>query len=115
MSEAEAIRERRRESKRLWGVAFEELSAILFAEDPIGINFEHNSDEYEPEVETILPRLRSCRSVSHVRDAVHQEFVRWFDASTAGSAEMYQRIAERIWTEVMPLLLPEGSGGSQAP
>lgn len=111
MSEAEAIRRRHQELRRAYRGAYERLSAILFAEDPAGINFEHNTDEYEPEVGSILPRLRSCRSVVHVRDTVHQEFVSWFGADTAGSAEQYQRIADRIWEEVLPLLAPDGQTG----
>jgi hypothetical protein len=107
MTEAEAIRQQRRELKHAWGSAYERLSSILFVEDPIGINFEHNTDEYEPEVDTILPLLPACTSIGDVRDAVHQEFVRWFDADTAGSAEAYAHIAERIWTELMPILPPK--------
>jgi len=33
-----------------------------YRHDPIGINFEVNTDEYESEAGTILPKLRSCRS-----------------------------------------------------
>jgi len=31
---------------------------------------------------------------------VHEEFVRWFDADTAGPVERYKKVASRIWTEV---------------
>ena len=44
--------------------------------DPVGINFESNTDEYEPEVGTILPQLRSCKSADDVRRMVDREFVR---------------------------------------
>lgn len=53
---------------------------------------------YEPEVGTILPRLRSCYSPDDVRRVVHQEFVRWFDASTAGPEERYAKMAAEIWS-----------------
>ena len=33
-----------------------EVSAILFHHDPIGINFETNSDEYDAEAQTIVLR-----------------------------------------------------------
>ena len=94
----------RRELKTRYGEAYVRLSAILFSEDPIGINFEENADEYEPEVGTILPRLQGCRDPQDVQRIVHEEFVRWFDPSTAGQADRYRRIAERIWAEVMPRL-----------
>jgi hypothetical protein len=76
--------EHRAEVKRRFGKLFDEVAAALFAADPIGINFGHNTDEYEPETGTILPRLGECRSASDVRRITHEEFVRWFSAETAG-------------------------------
>jgi hypothetical protein len=76
---------------------FDEAAAILFELDPIGINFETNRDEYEPEVETILPRLRTCQSREDARKVIHDEFTRWFDRDTAGPESRYELVAERIW------------------
>ena len=95
--ERERIAEERRLLKAEYGRFFEEICALLFRHDPIGINFETNEDEYEPEAGTILPRLRICRSVDDVRRVVHEEFVRWFDADTAGPQEHYARIAAEMW------------------
>lgn len=104
MTDAEETREKRADLKRAYGAAYARLSEILFREDPIGINFEENTDEYEPEVGTILPRLRDACSVDDVRQIVHEEFVKWFDASTAGPSENYQVVAMRVWEEVVPIL-----------
>jgi hypothetical protein len=71
---------------------------------PFGINFEDNTDEYEPETDTILPRLKSCRSAEEVRSVVHEEFVRWFDDHVAGPPERYGRISKRIWAEISALV-----------
>src|SRR5262249_46858932 len=60
-----------------------DVSAILFRHDPIGINFEDNTDEYDPEAGTILPRLRRDLSVEQMTAIVHEEFVRWFEPETA--------------------------------
>lgn len=76
---------------------FESVSSLLFRHDPIEINFETNTDEYEPEVGTILPRLRECVSQEDVLRVVHEEFVRWFDQDAAGSADRYQEISKQIW------------------
>lgn len=92
------------ELQHVHGAAFTRLNDILFHEDPIRINFEVNPDEYEPEVETILPRLCSASSVEDVRKVVHEEFVKWFTVSLAGPPEKYQVISERVWNEVLPLL-----------
>ena len=77
---------------------FEQISNILFKHDPIGINFEHNADEYDPEAGTIIPRLASCNSVDDVCIVVHEEFLRWFSPLDVGSAQRYQQIAKEIWT-----------------
>lgn len=89
MANADEIRQKRADLKRAYGEAYARLSDILFSEDPIGINFVENTDEYEPEVGTILPRLRDTRSADDVRQIVHEEFVKWFDASTSGPPEKY--------------------------
>ncbi|HUQ30599.1 MAG TPA: hypothetical protein VM095_00695 [Pyrinomonadaceae bacterium] len=88
------------ETKRLkaeYGRLFDSAAEILFRHDPIGVNFEDNTDEYYPEVRTILPRLRACHSADGVLTVVHEEFQRWFDSDTAGSREDYRLIAEEIW------------------
>ena len=97
MNEVDRLKHQRSELKRRYGDAYARLSAILFAEDPIGINFDENTDEYEPEVGTILPHLDSCRSVEEVNRLLYSEFVRWFGVATAGPPTRYRRIAERVW------------------
>ena len=76
---------------------FARISAALFKNDPVGLDFEDNLDEYDTEAATILPRLRECESVADVRMVIHQEFCRCFDASTAGPLERYTGAAEDIW------------------
>ena len=104
MTDGDEIRRKRRELRELYGVVYEQLNGILFAEDPMDINFEDNTDEYEPEVGTILPRLHECQSADDVRLVVHEEFVTWFGVSIAGPQERYQTIAVRVWDEIVPLL-----------
>lgn len=97
MNTQERIRLERQQLREEYGDLFDEVSAILFDLDPVGINFEFNNDEYEPEVGTILPRLKSCQSVGDVRRVVHQEVVHWFDNDIAGPETHYQDAAECIW------------------
>ena len=97
MNDRERIQLRRKQLRQEYGSLFDRVSAILFDLDPIGINFETNTDEYEPEVGTILPRLKSCHSVKDVRRIVHREFIRWFDRKIAGPETHYQQAAESIW------------------
>ena len=90
--------EHRRRLREEYGDVYDRVAATLFEHDPIGINFESNSDEYHPEVGTILPRLRSAQSVEDVRRIVHEEFVRWFDQPTAGPESRYEIVGREIWS-----------------
>jgi hypothetical protein len=92
------ILDARKELRAEYGELFMATAAVLFRHDPIGIAFDNpNTDEYEPEAGTILPRLRKCRSSDDVIHAVHREFVRWFGADTAGPPEAYREIASELW------------------
>jgi len=104
----EDIDRERSDLKARYGDAYCRLEALLFEEDPIGINFGHNQDEYDPEVRTILPSLRSCSNVEEIRKIVHSEFCRWFGADTAGPAARYNKIAQRILTELSESLAAAG-------
>jgi hypothetical protein len=58
----EILQERRR-LRSEYGRLFDSVAVLLFRHDPIGIAFDNeNTDEYEPETGTILPRLRGCES-----------------------------------------------------
>lgn len=106
MDKPEDLRIARAELKAAYGDAFSRLAQILFEEDPMGINFEDNTDEYEPETGTILPQLRHCQTVAETQGLLYSEFVRWFEASHAGPPERYHRVAERILAEVAPWPMP---------
>ena len=91
----EQIADERRRLKAEYGALFDAMAALLFRYDPIGINFGTNTDEYEPEVRTILPRLKDCRTEADVTCVVYEEFVQWF--GDAGPMERYEQIGSEIW------------------
>jgi hypothetical protein len=93
----ENILKERRQLKQQYGELFTAVEALLFRVDPIGINFEDNTDEYAAETGTILPRLKKCKAPEDVMVAVHEEFVRWFGVETAGPTSKYWSIAFEIW------------------
>jgi hypothetical protein len=98
MNEADVIRENRNRLKERYGSQYDEILSILFRHDPIGINFETNVDEYEPEVDTILPRLKEARSPDELRRIIHEEFLHWFNGEdTAGPETNYDKIAREVW------------------
>ena len=68
-AEIKADRERRKSLLQGYEQTVAEISRLLFISDPMGINFEENSDEYDVEAETIVPgfatpRLTSMQSTS---------------------------------------------------
>jgi hypothetical protein len=87
----------RKALKRRYGTLFVSISEALFKADPIGINFDTNADEYEPEARTIIPRLRSAKSEEDVHLIIYEEFCRWFDPITAGPKENYASVSAEIW------------------
>jgi hypothetical protein len=89
------ILEEQRRLKEEYRHLYDEVLSLLFRHDPVGINFDHNTDEYAPEVGTILPRLRSCASEDDVARVVYEEFTRWF--GEPGSRQRYDPIASEIW------------------
>jgi hypothetical protein len=100
MSERDESQAVRMSLRREYGDLYDRVSHILFKWDPIEINFGHNTDEYEPEVDTILPRLRTCTSADDVQRVVHEEFCRWFDEDCAGDIERYEEISRDIWAQI---------------
>src|SRR5687767_3262865 len=88
------------EKKRLsdeYQTLFQEMAEVCFRHDPVGINFEDNTDEYEQEARTILPRLKACKNSDEAVTVVHEEFQKWFGSDIAGPRERYLALAEEIW------------------
>jgi hypothetical protein len=100
VTDKEKFELRRADLRRRFGSLYDFVLALLFEVDPAGINFETNTDEYEPEVDTILPRLESSRTVHDLQTIVHEEFIRWFGPETAGVRDRYAAIARRIQAEL---------------
>src|SRR6476620_1330472 len=93
----EQIQAEKERLKIEYGDMFDSVAEILFRHDPIELNYVDNTDEYESEARTILPRLKNCHSADDVMTVVHEEFERWFDPDTVGEKESYRTIAEEIW------------------
>lgn len=101
-SEAQQMQAARNALKKQYSGLYDRVSAILFRIDPMGINFEDNTDEYDPETDTILPRLKDCNSADDVRKVAIEEFERWFDSDMLCSSNQrhFSEIAAAIWSEL---------------
>jgi hypothetical protein len=91
------MNEIRKRLKQQHGALFDGITGALFEADPIGINFESNTDEYDSEAGAIIPRLSACNSASDVNQVVFEEFRRWFDAESVGEKKAYEQVSEVIW------------------
>ena len=78
MSTREEILDEREKLRATYGALFDDVAQILFLHDPAEINCGANSDEYEHEVGTILPRLHACSHADGARRIVIEELTRWF-------------------------------------
>jgi len=83
--------------KKAYGDLFGAVSAVLFETDPMSIAGADNTDEYEPEVSTLLPRLRDCRSETDVHRLLLEEFAKWFGSENVGPEKVYVEPAAQIW------------------
>lgn len=101
-SEAQQMQAKRDALKKRYLGLYDRVTSILFRVDPMGINFEDNTDEYDPETDTILPRLPNCTSLDDVRKVVSEEFERWFDSDmvNTGNRKHFDEIASAIWSEL---------------
>lgn len=97
--ERSADRERRERLRREYPQLFADVTAILARHDPVYlVSTGAPEDEYEPEVGSILPRLREATSVADVQRVLAEEFDRWFGAETAKiTREDFLPVAEEIW------------------
>ena len=70
--------------------------------DPIGLLAGGApSDEYAPEIGTIIPLLADAHRPRHVTGVLHGEFLRWFGEGTAGPRQAYEAPARQIWDALL--------------
>jgi hypothetical protein len=81
----------------------DELTELFFRHDPVGLaEIGAPEDEYCPEVEGLLPRLREATSQEHLRRIVHSIFLQKFEAEeTCGPESAYEQISQEIWTRFL--------------
>jgi len=88
---------KREELKRKFPELFHGISEILFEHDLMGINFGTNTDEYEPEVGTIIPELQKCSDHKDVQRVICQNFVYWFGDEACKKESDYEDVAKGVW------------------
>ncbi|WP_298510052.1 hypothetical protein [uncultured Kordia sp.] len=84
--------------KHHYGKKFTELRTIINRHDPINLLATGvPSDEYEPEVKTIIVQLEKEMTKEQIHDLIYQEFLRWFENdSVIGKKDSYKKLASAI-------------------
>jgi hypothetical protein len=85
-------------SEELYAELYYKTLKILHSHDPVCIGY--LPDEYTPEAETILPRLKEAHSPEQLGVIVYEEFVRWFSEGNIpplGPGSKYEKIAGEVW------------------
>ncbi len=71
---------------------------MLYEADPLGLAAcGCPTNEYEPELRTILPRLATCASNEAAQRVIFEEFASWFAPCDVGRLEDYRDLSVRIW------------------
>lgn len=100
-TEIEIERHRRAELKQRYCQLFAAFSEILYRHDPAGIHFEVNSDEYEPEVGTILPRALNAQRPDEIVPILREELSRWFGVGLQRPGVTYEAMAADLFTALL--------------
>ena len=81
----------------------DELVKLFFRHDPVGLaEIGAPEDEYLPEVEGLLTRLKEAKSQEHLRQVIHSVFLQKFEAEeTCGPESAYEQISQEIWTRFL--------------
>ena len=97
MSFHEDSSERRARLQATYGRLYTDVLDIIQQADLVGIAYVA-SDEYEPEVTTILPRLHQANNEADVAMIIREEFDTWFyEGVTRGKDECVTWAAQEIW------------------
>lgn len=76
---------------------FKVVSDLMFKHDPMKINLETHTDEYDPEAGTVISRLETATNQDDVATILHEEFIAWFGEGIAGDRDSYIALAQDIW------------------
>jgi len=99
---------------RKYGKLHAALTVLFAKADPIGIGIPATSNEYDLEVGTVLPRLKSCASPSDVQRVLYEEFAHWFTPDTAGTADSYRVLAGEVWVLMAQYPMTTGQSDNAA-
>lgn len=76
----------------------EKISEIVNTHDPLYLlKMGCPSDEYNPEIERILPALEEARNKKELHNKVYKIFIEMFDKDMIGPKKDYKQMSEEIF------------------
>jgi hypothetical protein len=92
----ESIEDYKKRRREEYGELFDKVSVILFEQDPAGLDYETNIDEYETEARMIIPLIKQANDVNHLATLLRNVFVQQFEGTDV-DWNVYLQIAAKVW------------------
>ncbi|MBI2653570.1 hypothetical protein HYX02_02040 [Candidatus Woesearchaeota archaeon] len=75
------------------------LRAIFNKHDPIGIYEDEktNFDEYDPEIERLIPRFQRSNNLNEFTQEIYDLFQKMFSPELAGPKTRYKKLAKEVY------------------
>lgn len=80
-----------------YGRFYRAVSDILFRLNLMELDGKHNTGEYDPEVDSLLSRIREAENVGGLQDLLFEIFQTDFGKENCGSRDRYEVAASEIW------------------
>ncbi len=81
----------------------EQMTELLFQEDPMGLARYGQETEYALEAKMVLARIGQCKNVGEIQQVIHSVFSTTFHPVTAGHVADYYDTAVALWVDRLGL------------
>ena len=80
-----------------YGNFYRTVSDILFRHNPMELDGNHNTGDYDPEIDILLSRIQEAEHLAALQELLWEIFRTDFGAEICGSRERYEVAASEIW------------------
>jgi len=90
-------RQQHRMLQKEYGNFYRAVSDIVFRHNPMELDGNHNTGDYDPEIDMFLSRIREAENLSALQELLFEVFLTDFGEENCGSRERYDVAASEIW------------------
>jgi hypothetical protein len=90
-------RQQHRMLQKEYGNFYRAVSDIVFRHNPMELDGNHNTGDYDPEVDMFLSRIREAENLNALQELLFEVFLTDFGEENCGSRERYDVPASEIW------------------